>query len=224
MIKTSIILLFLLIFAACGKVANKNQTSLNDTLSIATSPKNATDADTIPMTLKAFIPEGYALLNNSTGDVNLDEWADKILVLEKTTTETVVNDAEAEPQKRVLLLLLGQADESFRLAFRNENAVYGIDNPAILDDPFTGITIKNGYFSIEHGIAAGNQHWQRITTFQYEKVSQKWFLYKDYFVSYKMNDSDDANAEALILDVETKKTAKDFGTIAFEKFNIYTEN
>jgi hypothetical protein len=36
-----------------------------------------------------------------------------------------------------------------------------------------------------------------------------------------MNDSQDPNAEALVLDVQKQKTVKDFGIISFDNFDIY---
>ena len=126
-------------------------------------------------------------------------------------------------EKRPLLLLLGQVDSSYKLACRNDNAVYCIDCGGVFGDPFTGTTIKNGYFSIEHGIAGG-QHWEQVTTFKYDRAKGNWFLYKDHFISYKLNDSRDENAEALVKETDKLKTVRNFGTVPFEKFNIYSEN
>lgn len=120
------------------------------------------------------------------------------------------------------MLLLGQSDNSFKLAWRNDNVVYCIDFGGVFGDPFTGTTIKNGYFSIEHGIAGG-QHWEQVITFKYDRLKNNWFLYKDHYVSCKLKESNNPNAEALVLDVDKTKTSNEFGVIPFEKFNIYNE-
>ena len=122
-----------------------------------------------------------------------------------------------------MLLFLGQPDQTYKLVHRNDNAVYCFDCGGVFGDPFTGVTIKNGYFSIEHGIAGG-QHWEQVITFKYDKLKKDWFLYKDHFVSYKFNESDDPNAEALVLDVDKMRTKKDFGIIPFGKFDVYKED
>lgn len=172
--------------------------------------------------LKSFIPKGYNVITQTKGDLNLDKIADYILVLRKVSEETTSNMDGGKPDKRPLLILLGQSDQSYKLAYKNDKAVYCIDCGGVFGDPFTGISIKNGYFSIEHGISGGT-HWEDITTFKYNKIKNNWYLYKDNYISYKFNDSQDENADALILDSEKLQTVKDFGEISFQKFNIYSD-
>lgn len=112
--------------------------------------------DTLPGSLKIFVPEGYSAIHISSGDANLDRRTDKILVLRKSTEETTSNYAEDKPDRRPLLLFLGQVNNSYQLAIRNDNAAFCIDCGGAFGDPFTGTTIKHGFFSIEHGIAADN--------------------------------------------------------------------
>ena len=177
--------------------------------------------DTLPAALKAFIPEGYDAINTSSGDANLDGLMDRILVLRKKT-EATTSDYPEKPEKRPFLLLLGMPDHSYKLAARNDNAVDCIDCGGLFGDPFTGTTIKNGYFSIELGIAGG-QHWEKVITFKYDKVKGDWYLYKDHYISYKNNDSPDTDAEALIVDTDKQETPKDFGLIPFGKFDTYSD-
>jgi hypothetical protein len=194
----------------------------NTTGDINKHPAFNEPVDTLPQSLKTFIPAGYSAIHLSSGDANLDGLTDKILVLRKNTEEITSNYGEDKPDKRPLLLLLGQADETYRLAIRNDNAAYCIDCGGAFGDPFTGTTIKNGFFSIEHGIAGG-LHWEHVITFKYDKTKNKWFLYKDHFISYKLNDSDNPDAEALVKETDQLKTVKDFGMVSFDTFNIYKD-
>lgn len=178
--------------------------------------------DTAPKTLMSYIPHGYTVLNQSSGDANLDGITDCILVLKENEEDSNSDYADDRPSRRPLLLLLGMGDSLYRLAYRNDNAVLCVDCGGVFGDPFTGTTIKNGYFSIEHGIAGGI-HWEQVTTFKFDKSKDNWFLYKDHFISYKLNNSTDENAEALIKDRETLKTANAGGLVPFIKFNIYTK-
>jgi hypothetical protein len=226
---------FLLILVSCGqKTSNNSVEQTKDTLTSKIDDKSQSTSETrkhetfneninsIPEILKSFIPKNYSAINMSSGDANLDGLSDKILVLRKNTEETSSNYDENKPDKRPLLLLLGQSDNSYKLVFRNDNAVYCIDCGGVFGDPFTGTTIKNGYFSIEHGIAGG-QHWEQVTTFKYDRLKKNWFLYKDHYISYKLNESNDPDAEALVLDVDKMEISKDFGIISIDKFNIYNE-
>lgn len=178
--------------------------------------------DSLDQDLKAFVPKGYSVISIESGNLNFDEYTDAILVLRKSSEASTSNFAENKPDKRPLLILLGQKDGTYKLAYQNNDAVYCIDCGGLFGDPFTGITIKNGYFSIEHGVSGGH-HWEHVTTFKYNKAKNNWFLYKDHLVNYKLNDGNDKNAEALVIDYEKLKTVKDFGEIPFEKFNIYND-
>ena len=227
---------FLLAIVSCGQnTGNIKASQLKDTASSTayatqnTAPSNTEKhqtfnetIDTLREVLKAFIPSGYSAINVSSGDANLDGLTDEILVLRKNTEESTSNYADNKPDKRALLLLLGQSDGSFKPALRNENAVYCIDCGGAFGDPFTGTTIKDGYFSIEHGIAGG-QHWEQVTTFKFDKSKGNWFLYKDHLISYKLNESNDEDADALVKDTDKLETAKDFGIVPFDEFNIYSD-
>jgi len=239
------ILGFLLVLVSCGqKTNNENIEQTKDTLASTIDYKRQSTGTTIdkneinktrkhetfnktiysvPEVLKAFIPKNYSAINISSGDVNLDGLTDKILVLRKNTEETTSNYNESKPDKRPLLLLLGQPHNSYKLISINDNAAYCIDCGGVFGDPFTGTTIKNGYFSIEHGIAGG-KHWEQVITFKYNRSKKNWFLYKDHYISYKLNESNEPDAEALVPDVDKMKTSKDFGIISFDKFNIYNED
>ncbi|WP_428229005.1 hypothetical protein [Flavobacterium sp.] len=214
--KNHILLLFLLFninltFSQQKKVQKiKNHDTFNKTI-------NITDKN-----LKSFIPKGYEAIAQKKGDLNLDKIDDCILVLRKATEETTSNMNESKPDKRPVLLLLGQKDGSYKLSCKNENVAYCIDCGGVFGDPFNGITIKNGFFSIEHKIAGGH-HWEQIITFKFNKAKNNWYLYKDHFINYVFNASNDPNADALIADVDKLKTVKDFGEISFQNFNIYSK-
>ncbi len=235
--RTLIVSIFIAFVISCNrksnnhlnnKVKHENQSSSSkiDTSKIKEVKKHDSSnekIDTISDVLKQFIPKNYSVINISSGDANLDGLIDKILVLRKNTEETTSNFYEEKPDKRPLLLLLGQANNSYKLAFRNDNAVYCIDCGGAFGDPFTGTTIKKGYFSIEHGIVGGF-HWENVTTFKYNKLMKGWDLYKDHYISYKFNDNNDENAEALVVDFDKMETEKDFGRITFDNFNIYNKD
>lgn len=44
-------------------------------------------------------------------------------------------------------------------------------------NPYSGLTIKNGYFSVEH-YAGSAWRWTRIPTFKYSKAENDWFYIK----------------------------------------------
>ena len=173
----------------------------------------------LPVQISKHIPEGYAVLDTAIGDLNMDGINDVLLAICHKGEDTLSDFANGHEEKRPLLLLLGQADQSYSLARRNDNVVMCIDCSGVMvrSDPFTGLKIRNGYFSVEHGVAEGPQHWNRVTTFRYDKEKKEWYLHKDGGASYTL--SDDPNSEDGMKKVhEDLKTTKDFGEITFEKF------
>jgi hypothetical protein len=165
----------------------------------------------VPVNVKSFIPKGYVALDLTKGDLNRDAYTDAILVLYKQGEEKS-SDVIKHPEKRPLLVLLGQPNNIFKLATRSDNAVYCVDCGGQMGDPFTGITIKNGYFSVEHYGGSG-WRWTRIITFKYAPAEKKWFLYKDGGERFHAITHEEVKTPV--------KTAKNFGKVPFEKFDIY---
>ncbi|MCF1716185.1 hypothetical protein L0U88_16205 [Flavihumibacter sp. RY-1] len=163
--------------------------------------------------IEKFIPEGYSLLDSATGDLNLDKYPDKLLVLKINGEDSMANDVD-HTVKRPLLILIGQANKSFTLAARNDNAVYCVNCGGMMGDPYMGIVIKKGYFSIEH-YGGSAWRWTRIITFKYSTADKNWYLNKDGGVYYHTTEPDKMETNI--------KTTKEFGKIAFDKFDIYSD-
>jgi len=168
----------------------------------------------LPSSVTQQIPKGYEVLESRKGDLNHDAYPDLMLVLHKPD-EKETSDVIEHPTKRPLLLFKGTKDKNFQFIARNDNAVYCIDCGGQMGDPFTGITIKKGFFSVEHYGGSG-WRWTRIITFKYSPNDQKWYLYKDGGESYHASDPEKVS--------EKVKTSRDFGKVAFSSFDIYKED
>ncbi len=175
-------------------------------------PPPKTEVD-VPASLKAFIPKGYNALDISKGDLNRDKYPDVVMVLYKIGEEKT-SDVNGNYEKRPLLVLIGQADKTYKLAARSNNAVYCFDCGGQMGDPYMGVTIKNGYFSVEHYGGSG-WRWSRIVTYKYSPTEKKWFLYKDGGESFNAITHEEVKVPV--------KTVKNFGKVAFEKFDIYND-
>ena len=168
----------------------------------------------LPPYLAQFIPVNYSPLDTTSGDLNLDQFSDMIMVLRKNGEDTT-SDVVEHPEKRPLLILLGQADSTYKLAARNDNAVYCVDCGGVMGDPFMEVVIKKGYFSIEHYGGSG-WRWTRTITFKYVPADSYWYLHKDGGESFHAADPEKVTTKV--------KTAKDFGKVPFDSFDIYKEN
>lgn len=163
--------------------------------------------------LTSFIPEGYSILDTAMGDLNFDELTDCILVLRRDGEDTL-SDVIEHPEKRPLLILLRNDRLELELTRRNDNTVYCVDCGGMMGDPYMGITIKDGYFSVEH-YGGSAWRWTRIITYRYSKEEKDWFLHKDGSESFHAAEPDDVESDI--------KTVKDFGRVKFTDFDLYAE-
>lgn len=212
MLKQSMLIGVLLVAASCGH--NNKPSSvvdpITDSLVVVGKPIGGkTDSSAFEL----FIPEGYSVLDTSLGDLNLDQYRDLILVLKKKGEDTT-SDAGEDPEKRPLLILLGIEANSFKLAARNDNAVYCFDCGGMMGDPFVNVVIREGYFSVEH-YGGSAWRWTRTVTFKYSPSDTYWYLHKDGGDSFHAADAENITTEI--------RTEKDFGKIPFDKFDIYKE-
>ena len=155
---------------------------------------------------KPFVPKGYTVLHQNNGDLNKDGRPDYALVLKQDN-----EDNSADELKRPLLLLVRQENGKLAQAARNDNVVLCRQCGGVFGDPFAGIVIKNGYFSVEH-YGGSSWRWTRIITFRYNAADKRWYLHKDGGESFHVSDPDKVT--------EKVRTVKDFGRVPFEKYEL----
>ncbi|MBE7170584.1 MAG: hypothetical protein INR73_08335 [Williamsia sp.] len=226
--KICIAIHFVIFALACSQSARQPDSSASrDTSTAAVQPDTATrnaqtgnlppgnreEATQTGTGLAAFVLPNYSVLDTATGDLNGDSLPDKLLLLKKKGEDTS-SDVTEHPEKRPLMILTGQADGTYKLAARNDNAVLCVDCGGVMGDPYMRLVIKGGYFSVE--MAGGSSwRWTRTVTFRYAPSEHNWLLYKDGHGSFHASEPDK---------VETRLyTAKDFGQVSFEKFDVYKE-
>lgn len=159
-----------------------------------------------------FIPKGYEERILETGDLNRDKIPDAILLLTKKDEDYYSME---KPAGRPLIILLGKGNNKYVMAARNDNAVLCYHCGGAFGDPLEDVVIKNGYFSVQY-YGGGRERWSREITFKYNDADKKLYLYKD---GTEITDTFDLEKEMPV----KIKTAKDFGKIPFEKFDIYND-
>jgi hypothetical protein len=165
------------------------------------------DTIILPQKIAKFIPSGYALIDTAMGDLNLDKYGDIILVLKTIGEDTALDATEF---KRPLLLLLGRADKTFALVARNDNVAYCYQCGGVFGDPYDGVEIKKGIFTVHH-FGGSNDRWSNDITFKYSPADKIWYLYKIVDKGWSVFHLDK---------VETSvQTKKDFGIVRFDKYN-----
>lgn len=168
--------------------------------------------------LNKFVPKGYKIVKWKSGNLNMDEKDDVILVIGKIENEEVAETGSTEyndmdEEERPLLILTANDNGELKEVTRNDKVVMCPDCGGVMGDPFGeagSIVIKNGYFSIE-SMGGSSDRWVRIITFKYDTTKKSWFLHKDGQVSWNTHEVDSEE--------ETVYSKKDFGVVPFEAYN-----
>lgn len=168
---------------------------------------------TLPTVIRRALPAGYQVLEAAQGDLNRDALPDWLVVLHRPD-EKQTSDVIDHPTKRPLLLFVADAGGTYKLAARSDNAVYCVDCGGMMGDPFVGLTIKRGYFTVEH-YGGSAQRWTRFVTFRYDAATRTWLLHRDGSERFHALDPEHGSS--------TATTAKNFGRVLFTQFNIYRD-
>jgi hypothetical protein len=218
--------LLMLIVASCGNKPENAGTPPKDSTATVSpsdslSPKDTASQydltkESIMATVKEIlthIPDGYLIIDTCSGDLNLDNNEDLLVLLAKKGEDSLSRLVD-DPVKRRLLVLISDKENHFNLAAQSDNAVYCYSCGGVLGDPYQQMVIKNGYFSVEN-YGGSRYRWTRIVTFKYSPADSTWLLHKDG------HETEDTMGE----EKPTKKvyTAKDFGKVTFADFDIYKD-
>ncbi|MBL7761016.1 MAG: hypothetical protein JNK08_10015 [Sediminibacterium sp.] len=153
--------------------------------------------------LQSYIPKGFTLMDTASGYLNKDGYRDLVMIL-KNDLENEVGDTS-----RPLLLLEGSKDGQYRLFARNDNVVLCKECGGVFGDPYDGITIKKGFFSIAH-YGGSSWRWSRIITFKFNKEKNQFILSRDAGVSYHSS-----NPNKITTELYNKK---DFHRVTFLQY------
>ncbi|PFH19839.1 hypothetical protein BX604_6446 [Burkholderia sp. JKS000303] len=130
-------------------------------------------APPLPPSVAAQLPAGYLPFVAQPGPALADGRHSLLVVVHRAV------DTREQPSPRPLLIYEEQADHTYRLAARNDNAVLHA-NDALQCDPFDpedaadgGIAVKGRYFTVQNDVACG-QHWSDYVTFRYDPRTQGW--------------------------------------------------
>ena len=183
------------LFASCsteGPVENQIDSPVIDSIAVmkdttVLKPKSAM-FDTIPVRARTVTMQydsiaiadimvktagtSWSIIDTMTGDLNRDEYLDLLIVLR--LVEKFVPDDEP----RSLMIYTGNGDGSFTLAAESDAVVMCESCGGVYGDPYDGLAIKNGYFSVEH-YGGSAWRWTRIITFKYNSEQETWLLHRD---------------------------------------------
>ena len=193
--------------APMDKVEEKNATPVE-------VPPSAPSAPDTLEELQSLTPTGFDILGHRYGDLNKDELSTDLILILKAKDEAETSDMIDHPTARPLHIYTRQADGSLQHRAQNDQTVLCVDCGGVFGDPYSGIAIKNGYFSVEH-YGGSSWRWTKIITYRYHPDTDGWRLHKIGEENYHSSVPDKVET--------TIQSTKDFGTIKFEDYQIYKE-
>ena len=177
------------------------------TLLVAVAWAGAQEPDVeVPAAAKPFVAAGTRPLAFEQADLNRDGRQDAILVL-----ETVKADPDGDGRSRTLLILVGQAEGTFREAKRNAKVVYCSACGGMMGDPFQGVSVGPGTFTVEN---AGGSSWRWGVgyRFNYSRRDDTWQL-------VRVEENDFHASEAAEAKTVVSTPPKHFGKIDIAAFD-----
>ncbi len=196
-------------------VSTENITSKNELTNKEDSLLGEIEQDFVStLPLMEHVWEGYQLIDTFGGDLNNDSKKDYIMVLKKPN-EAKTSDVTENPTLRPLLILTQHNNGEFIMETTNDKTVLCVNCGGSMGDPFMGVTIKENQFSVEHH-GGSRYQWSRNITFKYDVTKKGWLLYKDDYESIDIHNIESEGTKNI-------KTAKDFGVVYFDAFNVYQE-
>jgi hypothetical protein len=154
--------------------------------------------------LQAFIPKNFSILDSAAGDINKDGWQDLVVIL-RNRFENMNTDTT-----RPLLLLIGNGRGKYKLLARNDSVVLCKGCGGVHGDPYEGLTVKRGDFSVEH-LGGSGWRWTRIITFKFDALKKRFLLHRDAGFSWHVSDT------SKMTEILNRK--EDFDSLPFDKFS-----
>jgi hypothetical protein len=175
----------------------------------AAAQTNRYDDAAIPAAARPFVGSDTRPIAFESADLDRDGRQDAILVVEATKRRP--DDEESDGFIRTLVVLLGQPDGTYREAARNAKVAYCTGCGGVMGDPFEGVEVKPGSFTVSNA-GGSNWRWTHTYTFNYSRRDRAWQLVRVVSRSLNTNQPD---LEA----VKVSTPPKDFGKIDLADFD-----
>ncbi|MFL6332275.1 MAG: hypothetical protein ACJ754_02925 [Pyrinomonadaceae bacterium] len=141
----------------------------------------------VPAEVVPFVEAGSKAIAVEAADLNGDGRGDFVLVLER---ENPAQDADDFPVgQRPLLILVRGADGKLSAAKRNERVVMCSRCGGVFGDPFEGVTVGRGTFTVNF-YGGSNWRWAYSYRFNYSRLDKTWQLVRAEESSFHTSDPD----------------------------------
>lgn len=114
-------------------------------------------------TIQSFVPKGWKIFEQATGDLNKDSIDDVAVIIEKTS-ERVTDDENM----RTLLILFKDKKNQYALeCTADRGVILAADEGGAMGDPFSGMEIKKNVLKIDH-FGGASEKWSTTHRYRYQ--------------------------------------------------------
>ncbi|MFZ6643743.1 hypothetical protein ACO0LL_28725 [Undibacterium sp. TC4M20W] len=143
----------------------------------------------VPADLRPFITANTKLLAFVSADLNGDDKADYVFILEKQKKNAT--DEDMEQGQRPLHIAIRQADGKLKLVKTNEKIVLCSTCGGMMGDPFADLTASKKSFTVSH-YGGSAWRWANEYQFNYSRKDDSWQLVKVSESSFHASDPEKA--------------------------------
>jgi hypothetical protein len=170
-----------------------------------------TEAVPLPAELIPFVEPGSIPIALEQADLDRDGRMDWLLVLEYAKSRIDPSDRFEEEGPRALLLLRRGADGRPVMVARNDRVVYCRGCGGMMGDPFQGLEVAAGRFTVIN--AGGSRYrWSRAFTFAWSRIDSAWQLVRIEDGSLDIHDPRQREKRSV------RRPPKDYGKIDFKAY------
>jgi hypothetical protein len=145
------------------------------------------DVRTSGNSMEQFIPEGWVVLDSTSGDLNKDGKADLALVIQHKDSVVWVNDFgdTVLTNPRMLVVLFRDAgQEGYTLAERSNTFIL-VHDDRIMDDPFKDIMVNKGLLEIRFRLFYSMGSWYiTVATYKFRYQANEFTLIGAEYLSF----------------------------------------
>jgi len=164
----------------------------------------------VPVEVKPFIEKGYVANALEAADLNGDGTKDYVLVVNKPRNDKAQYDDIGDEPRQTLILVRDSAGK-LTLAARNDSVAFCRRCGGVFGDPFAGLTVKPGRFTVMN-YGGSNDRWSDEYTFAYSKRDRTWQLVRVEESTFRATDPNRTMRTFI------RTPPKDFGLINFNEF------
>lgn len=122
---------------------------------------------------EAFLPKGWHVMTQTTGDLNKDGLADLAVLIEADSVVKSLKEWENDQQPRILFAAFRQPDGQYNLAVQSNESIMLANEGGVFGDPFDALEINRGSIVVRF-YGGSSDRWSYVYRWRYQ--NKDWFL------------------------------------------------